>query len=123
MTVASDALVLSALAFGMLGCTDLPDPKKGESDGAGGGSDALTWSGGIRDIFQQNCVRCHASGQFSTYEPMQTYQQVLEQVPNIAAKIQDPPWRRCLRIQVAVSMAPASQHTPTATTCECRPSK
>ncbi|MBM4377573.1 MAG: hypothetical protein FJ095_21060 [Deltaproteobacteria bacterium] len=91
MTVASDALVLSALAFGMLGCTDLPDPKKGESDGAGGGSDALTWSGGIRDIFQQNCVRCHASGQFSTYEPMQTYQQLLEQVPNIAAKIQDPP--------------------------------
>jgi len=47
-----------------------------------------TWTTGIATIFHENCVRCHGSGQFSTYAPLQTYEQVLLRLENIRQKVQ-----------------------------------
>jgi hypothetical protein len=78
------------------GDTDTGTPDGGEDSG-GGDTDtaatpeAVTWSNSIADLAQQNCVRCHALGRFSTYEPLQTYAQFSGIVEKIVGKIQSPP--------------------------------
>lgn len=69
-------------------------PGGGDTGGTGPGDPApteVTWSSRIADIVQRNCVRCHASGRFSTYSPLQTYDQVLDQLAFLPAKLSFPP--------------------------------
>ncbi len=77
------------LLAGLVGCTT--PTSSTETTDADEPDAGLTWSNGISTLFQENCVRCHASGQFSTYTPFQTYDQVSVKFADISSKIQFPP--------------------------------
>lgn len=94
LSMAASALLVPAL----FGCAPSPGADVGSAGtGAGGGAvsppSGPTWSDGISEIFQRNCVRCHASGRPATYVPLQTYRQVADVAFYIERKIQpDPDW-------------------------------
>ncbi len=87
-------LALSLVA----GCSSRPVALEGGATvgdtaaASGTGTDgAPTWSSGVAEVFREHCVRCHAKDHFSTYAPLQTYEQVLARRSNIEQKIVSPP--------------------------------
>ncbi|MBM4393644.1 MAG: hypothetical protein FJ090_21170 [Deltaproteobacteria bacterium] len=93
MVLASMLAVLGACQPTESDRLDTAAAPQGETGGAPDtdGEEDVTWSNGVAELVQENCVRCHASGRFTTYSPLQTWEQVYGLREKIRAKIQDPP--------------------------------